>query len=240
MSTQLMKDRAEGPNAVGEEATRGGTSSQRSKADILVAAANCFEENGFAATSIDDVASALNATKGMVYHHFRSKTDLFFAVYRRAMEINFNTTRPFAEGSGSALERLTAMAMAHAMAMMAYQPFQRVLAQGVAMHQTGSTTAAQRETLVELINIRDGYEAMFRGVIEDLDAEKSLNIPSPSVACKSFLAVLNGTVFWYSPRKQDLMGEQEALARDLVKFALRGLGVDVVDGQLETWRQTNE
>ena len=87
-------------NLIQENLPRNGEdrgSASKSRDQILVAAADCFKENGFAATSIDDVADMLGATKGMIYHHFRSKIDLFFAVYRRGMEINFGATEPEAK-----------------------------------------------------------------------------------------------------------------------------------------------
>lgn len=194
---------------------------------ILTAAAECFRENGFAATSIDDVARSLGATKGMVYHHFRSKTDLFFAVYRRGMELNFAASRPHLQGPGTALKRLTRMSVSHSVAMMEHQAFQRVLAQGVTMHLQGATTAAQRDTLRELIEIRDAYETMFRKAIAQAACEEGFVVRDLSLASKSFLAVLNGSVYWYSPRDSDEHGERIALARELVAYALRGLGADV-------------
>jgi AcrR family transcriptional regulator len=49
--------------------------------DALVeSAASCFYENGFAATSLDEVAKRARVTKGAIYHHFASKRDLFMAV----------------------------------------------------------------------------------------------------------------------------------------------------------------
>ena len=36
--------------------------------ELLTAAAECFMEQGFHASSIDDVARRLGATKGRVYH----------------------------------------------------------------------------------------------------------------------------------------------------------------------------
>lgn len=43
------------------------------KQEILHMAAECFMEQGFHATSIDDVARRLGATKGRIYHHYPSK-----------------------------------------------------------------------------------------------------------------------------------------------------------------------
>ena len=50
-----------------------------------------------------------------------------------------------------------------------------------------------------------------------------------SLASKSVLAVLNSTVFWYSPREADAHHEQHTIARQLVGYALRGLGARVPD-----------
>ncbi len=212
--------------------SRGHSSGSRS--DILAAAAKCFMKNGYSATSIDDVARQLDATKGMIYHHFRSKTDLFFAVYRRGMEINYAAVEPHVSDNGTALERLARMAFAHSIVLMAEQAFQRTLAEGVAMHLTGATTAAQRETLTELIDIRNQYEGMFRSAIRKTAKEEGLEIANLSLASKSFLAVLNSTVSWYTPRANDPQSEQKKLAIDLVTYALRGLGTDLPSGALKT------
>ena len=48
---------------------------------IVRAARGRFGDVGFAATSLDDVAADAGVTKGALYHHFRSKADLFLAVY---------------------------------------------------------------------------------------------------------------------------------------------------------------
>jgi AcrR family transcriptional regulator len=51
------------------------------RASLLAAAAELFEQFGYAATSLDDVAAAARATKGAVYHHFADKRALFRDVY---------------------------------------------------------------------------------------------------------------------------------------------------------------
>ena len=52
---------------------------------ILDAAAEAFMRSGFAGTTIDDIARDVSATKGLVYYHFRSKFDIFLAVYGEGM-----------------------------------------------------------------------------------------------------------------------------------------------------------
>jgi AcrR family transcriptional regulator len=51
---------------------------------ILVAATRAFAESGFAATSLDDVATAAEISRDNIYRHFESKAELYRAVLRRA------------------------------------------------------------------------------------------------------------------------------------------------------------
>jgi AcrR family transcriptional regulator len=55
--------------------------SERAVSDIVVAARERFGTEGYAATSVDDIAADAGRTKGAVYHHFRDKADLFARVF---------------------------------------------------------------------------------------------------------------------------------------------------------------
>jgi AcrR family transcriptional regulator len=48
---------------------------------LLEAARTLFGARGYAATSLDEIASAAKVTKGALYHHFDGKQELFAAVY---------------------------------------------------------------------------------------------------------------------------------------------------------------
>jgi AcrR family transcriptional regulator len=50
---------------------------------ILTAATEAFARNGFAATSLDDIAAQAGITRVLLYRHFDSKTDLYQAVLDR-------------------------------------------------------------------------------------------------------------------------------------------------------------
>lgn len=50
---------------------------------LLKAAASLFAAQGYAQTSLDEVAAATGSTKGAVYHHFTDKRALFAAVYEQ-------------------------------------------------------------------------------------------------------------------------------------------------------------
>lgn len=53
------------------------------RAALLATAHRLFGSRGFADTSLDDVVAGAGVTKGALYHHFRSKEDLFAAVYEQ-------------------------------------------------------------------------------------------------------------------------------------------------------------
>jgi len=59
---------------------------QRTREEVLAAADRLFVEQGFHATSVDQIALAAGYTKGAVYSNFAAKEDLFFAVYEQRMD----------------------------------------------------------------------------------------------------------------------------------------------------------
>jgi len=74
---------------------------------LLGVASGLFNRRGIDATSIDDIARAADATKGLVYHHFKSKAALVDACYDRAFDLyeRFAEVAENAAGAG-ALESL--------------------------------------------------------------------------------------------------------------------------------------
>jgi AcrR family transcriptional regulator len=73
--------------------------SEATRAALLEQATALFVERGFAATSLDDVATASLVTRGAVYHHFAGKKALFEEVLDR-------------QGAG-VVERVNAAAAGH-------------------------------------------------------------------------------------------------------------------------------
>jgi AcrR family transcriptional regulator len=73
------------------EATRG---------KLIATGRALFAERGFAATSTEDILSASGVSRGALYHHFGSKTDLFRAVFEAVEEDLTNQVTAAALGSG--------------------------------------------------------------------------------------------------------------------------------------------
>jgi AcrR family transcriptional regulator len=62
------------------EKTQRDVQSEMTREKIVRAAMRLFVRKGFSATSIADLAAAVDMTKGALYHHFANKDALFFAV----------------------------------------------------------------------------------------------------------------------------------------------------------------
>jgi AcrR family transcriptional regulator len=194
------------------------------RADILAAAATCFMERGFTETSIDDVARSLGATKGRIYHHFRSKADLFAEVFRVGMDMNYAAIAPYRVMRGSAASQWRRLAFAHAMQMMLTKPFQRTVWVGMKMHLRGATTPEQRAVFAELVDYRAVYGRIFRDLIVKGRDEGDFRFDNESITNQLMFVVLNSPIFWYAPRIGETRADIEELASQIVSTAYRGLG----------------
>ena len=71
-----------------------GPKAQRTRATILTAAASCFAEQGYAGTTVADVAEAAGVSLGAVYQYFRDRADLVAALVNHAMQVMFERADP--------------------------------------------------------------------------------------------------------------------------------------------------
>jgi AcrR family transcriptional regulator len=81
----------------------------QTRAAILKAAQDLFGAQGFAATSMDQIAQAGGVAKGAVYHHFPSKELVFEAVFE---QVSTEVARQVAAASARAPDVLAAMSRA--------------------------------------------------------------------------------------------------------------------------------
>ena len=196
---------------------------------ILDAAAVAFMTKGYAATSIDDVAEILHATKGKVYHHYRKKAYLFYDVHKRALDIDLAAVHRAANlVYETSIERLYAMTIAHIFVIMNHLPYQRVAVQGLDMHFAGSTTAKQREILTNILALRDKYEVLFSDMIAQVIHEGSVPAQEVSIVVKAYFGAMNWTTIWFRERPEQTHKEKLQIAHSIATFVIRGLGTNEV------------
>jgi AcrR family transcriptional regulator len=96
--------------------TRGEATRER----LLASARALFGTRGYEATSIESVLEASGVARGALYHHFRSKAELFDAVAQEVFVEIAEQTDAAARGGVDTLERLRAGS--HAWLLMALDP----------------------------------------------------------------------------------------------------------------------
>lgn len=190
---------------------------------ILDAAARAFASRGFDKTTIDDIAKAVGATKGLVYYHFRSKFDIFLAAYDRGMHNAKETVEPLAELHGTGLERLQRMAVGHVVNLMELVDYHNVVHQGVRYQFSESMTIYQRDALADLNQLRSDYELLFRRVVEEGIRDHSLRDIDASLAARVLLSSLNAADNWYREQENQSPEAIQSLAEDVVDVILRGV-----------------
>lgn len=193
------------------------------RTEILDAAAVAFMEYGFAGTSIDMVAEVLGSTKGKIYYHFKSKTDLFLDVHRETMTAYIDAIEEVAAGSDTPLDKLRGVLLTLALQVMNRLPYAKVAVQGVDMHMSLSTTPEQRRVLREIIDLRDRGESILVDIIEQGMADSVLRPCKPRLIVKPMLGALNWMTVWYRQRPEDTPETRQALANTLVDYLLNGI-----------------
>jgi AcrR family transcriptional regulator len=79
---------------------------------ILAAATEAFARSGFAATSLDDVATEAGITRVILYRHFDSKTDLYQGVLdRMCARLDANVDEPVGGFTNASIDGLLAAAI---------------------------------------------------------------------------------------------------------------------------------
>lgn len=197
--------------------------SNDNRSRILDAAATEFMNAGFDATSIDDIACGIGQTKGLIYYHFRSKIDIFYAVYERGMRQVSAQVVPQVNAPGTGMDRLRRMAKAHVADLLLNLGYHDVMRQGVEKRLRMKLTDPQREAGRRLGTLRDEYESLFRLVISEGVEDGSIRQLPVTVAARTLIGGLNAVAIWSrNQAEQSLLSEMDDLATQIADVLVGG------------------
>lgn len=200
-----------------------GEGERAAREEIIGAAAELFMDLGYTATSIDAIAEKMGATKGRIYHYYRSKAQVFFDVQITAMDHLFAVVEPIARRDLPPDAKLEQMARAHLELMLRELPIQKVAVQGLQRHLLQAGGFRHARTLQEIATLRDDYEQMFAEVLDEGARQKLFDDLPPRLLSKPFFGALNWVTVWYRPRRLQENEEIKAIVDALVEFAMRGV-----------------
>jgi len=171
-----------------------------------------FRERGYAATSVREIARALDLQGASLYTHMASKEDLLWSIVWRVAERFRTTVEPLAEGPGTPEARLRAMIAAHVAIVAGEREHAAVF-----LHEWRFLGPERK---ADIAARRDAYEARFRNVIAAGMRDGTFRNGDAAVTARALLSSLNGIPAWYRP---DGPLSADALAADYADLFLSGL-----------------
>jgi AcrR family transcriptional regulator len=178
---------------------------------LLQAAARQFLANGFAATSMRDIAADANMQPGSIYYHFPSKADLLVAVHEEGLRRITEATAEALAGCGSAAspwERLETACVAHLTVLLEGGDFFQALMRNVPLD-----TDPSRGHITQL---RDRYEVIFATLLDALPLPEGVDRQDLRLM---LLGAMNWSFTWYRPGR----ATPAEIARKFVGFLRSGL-----------------
>jgi TetR/AcrR family transcriptional regulator, cholesterol catabolism regulator len=185
--------------------------------EIDSVAGELFHANGYAATSVRDIARALDMQGASLYAHVTSKEDLLWSIVDRAASA-FEAAADAAlaeSASGDAVDRLAAFVEAH-VEVVTSDPERA----SVFVTEWRHLSPERRDAISTR---RDAYEVRLRELIVDGISLGSFGATDPALAATFILTALNGIAAWYRP---DGRLSADRVADHYVDLALRSLSED--------------
>jgi AcrR family transcriptional regulator len=155
---------------------------------VLRMAAQSFNEKGFHATSLDDVAARLNVTKPTLYYYFKNKEEILFECVRIGLQMIDEAAENVARRGGTGVEQLFAVMRKYAEIV--------TMDFGMCLIRVGEDPlqpAARRK----LRQLKARIDRRFRSLIEQGIAEGDLAPCDAKIAAFTVAGALSWIARWY-------------------------------------------
>jgi len=187
-----------------------------SRETILRAAASIFQEKGYHAASMQDIAEAVDLKKASLYHHVSSKQEILLALLDEALGLIVERLEGAITPDLSPNQKLR-------QAMGAYLGF---LAENRSLSSVLLLEHRSLEPQYKDLHIprRDHVERIWQGIIEEGISAGEFKAQTPGLVSKALLGVLNWTITWYH---EDGPLSTEEIADRFSDLFLQGLDIQV-------------
>ncbi|RYD88602.1 MAG: TetR/AcrR family transcriptional regulator [Sphingomonadales bacterium] len=178
---------------------------------LLLAAVRMFNERGFHATSLEDVAASLGVTKPVIYHHLGNKEQVLFECVRLGLEELRLGAEQARATQGNGLDRLKTFLRSYAESVMG--DFGRCVIRT-------SDELLSPQSRVDLRALKSDIDVTLRTMIGDAVADGSANVSDVRLTAFAFAGALNWPARWF--RADGDLGSRE-MACQLVEILCNGI-----------------
>lgn len=180
---------------------------------ILRTSVRVFNERGYDATSMEDLARALGITKSAIYHHVPSKEELLRLATGRALDGLFAVAAAADATGGRAVDRLERLIRGSLGVLADQLPFVTVL---LRVH---GNTPAERDALARRREFDQRTASLVKQAVADGDLRSDID---PALTAKLLFGLVNSVSEWYRPRQEDDGTEVADAICTLIFTGLRG------------------
>jgi AcrR family transcriptional regulator len=157
---------------------------------VLSTAAQLFNERGFHATSLDDIAARLNVSKPTLYYYVKNKNDIVIECVRRGLQMMLDAIEDSRRAGGSAVDQL----------MTCMSIYARIVTMDFGMCvirlNDSDLPAASRK---EVRRLKAGIDNEFRRLVTLGVADGSLAPCDPKMVAFLIAGALGWIGQWYRP-----------------------------------------
>lgn len=181
--------------------------------EIVDTAAKVFRRDGYDAGSLDDVAAELELRRASLYHYVRSKAELLFLVFDRAISTALDRLEELThiEDPG---ERLASL-IRHQALLIAEEPAMFA----VFFDNRPRLDEAYEATIVEK---ERRYVRVFAEAVDAASASGALPGLDPRLAAQALLGMTSWTYKWFDPKRDNAEQFADTVIRLVLHDKTRG------------------
>lgn len=178
---------------------------------LLDTAVALFNERGYEATSMDELAARLGVTKSAIYHHVPSKVELLRLALDRALDALFALTEETGATTGPAIDRLEYVVRGSVRVLAAELPYVTLLL------RLRGNSEIERTAL----HRRREFDRVVTGLVRAAEHEGDVRADvDPAVISRLLFGTVNSLTEWYRPDRGLTAGD---LADAVVAITFAGL-----------------
>ncbi len=157
---------------------------------VLRTAAQVFNEKGYLASTLDEVAERLSVTKPTLYYYVKNKEEILFECVRIGLTMLQDAIHEVGASGGSAIDKLTA----------AMRKYTEIVTMdfGMCVIRVGEDPLSP-DSQVKLRRIKAAIDLEFRELIIQGIAEGSIQPCDPKVAAFTIAGAISWVARWYQP-----------------------------------------
>src|SRR4029077_9598237 len=167
------------------------TKGAQAKARIISEAETLFNRHGFDGASMRDIAAAAEMQAASVYYYFESKEELLWAVWEKGGIELLNRVADAIAGKTGPWQRMETACVAHTTGLLDWRRANQALFIMPPWHYPESIRA-------RVIALRDEYEKIFIGLIDDLPLRKGVDLRYLRLA---IIGALSWSLFWFKKER---------------------------------------